>query len=91
MCILLTVSVVVVQVGKMDGVVREVKIGDKVLVPRTGGGVSPGEVIELWGDLARVQFRVGDLYRGKPAPEQFRDAMGHKTLKITELKPIEED
>jgi hypothetical protein len=39
--------------------VREVKIGDKVLVPRTGGGVSLGKIIELYTDRARVTFPIG--------------------------------
>lgn len=41
------------------------QIGTKVLVPRTGGGETPGEVIELWGDhVRRVQDHPGQRIEG---------------------------
>jgi hypothetical protein len=45
------------------------KKGNKVLVPRTGGGTSEGEVIEIYRKHARVKFLVGDMFRGKSAPQ----------------------
>lgn len=66
---------------------REVKIGDKVLVPRTGGGVSLGKIIELYTDRARVTFPIGATYRGRPRPLA---GMGYKTVKLSELQPVRE-
>ena len=40
------------------------QIGTKVMVPRTGGGETPGEVIELWGDHVRVRYKL-NLYTTK--------------------------
>jgi len=65
------------------------KIGTKVLVPRTGGGETPGEVIELWGDCVRVQFKIGDYFHGKPAPELIKSEFGYKTLRQSALKLIQ--
>jgi len=64
------------------------QIGTKVLVPRTGGGETPGEVIELWGDHARVRFLIGDYYRGKAAPEGIKSEYGYKTIRTDELKEV---
>ena len=66
------------------------QIGTKVLVPRTGGGETPGEVIELWGDHVRVRFAIGDYFHGKPAPEGIKGCYGYKTLKQSELKLLKE-
>ncbi len=67
------------------------KIGDKVLVPRTGGGISEGEVIELYTTHARVKFLIGDAYRGEPVLENIKALYGYKTVRLSELKLIEED
>jgi len=64
------------------------QIGTKVLVPRTGGGETPGEVIELWGDHVRVRFAIGDTFHGRPAPVLLRGEYGYKTMKKSELKVI---
>ena len=64
------------------------QIGTKVLVPRTGGGETPGEVIELWGDHVRVRFAIGDYFHGKPAPEGLKAQYGYKTIKTNELKEV---
>jgi len=66
-------------------------IGDKVMVPRTGGGESPGEIIELYTTHARVMFAVGDTYNGNPVPDKFRGCNGYKTIRQDLLKPIKED
>lgn len=66
-----------------------VKPGDKVMVPRTGGGYSLGEIIEIYTDgRARVTFPIGNIYRGKPRPLA---GMGYKTVKLSELRPVKED
>lgn len=62
------------------------QIGDKVLVPRSNGDVTPGEVIEVYTNHARVRFLIGDYYRGKPAPDQIKGEYGYKTLRISELR-----
>jgi len=65
-----------------------VKIGDKVMVPRTGGGYSLGEILEIYTDgQARVTFPIGNIYRGKPRPVA---GMGYKTVKMSELRPVKE-
>mgnify|MGYP000944865749 CR=1 FL=1 len=56
------------------------KIGDKVLVPRTDGSYSPGEVIEVYTTRARVAFKLGDTYRGKPVPRFMQDQVAYKTI-----------
>ena len=67
------------------------KIGDKVMVPRTGGGESEGEVIEVYTEHARVRFPIGDTFHGQPAPELIKTEYGYKTLRQSDLKLIEED
>jgi hypothetical protein len=65
-----------------------VKIGDKVMVPRTGGGYSLGEILEIYTDgRARVTFPIGNIFRGKPRPLV---GMGYKTVKLSELRPVRE-
>ena len=65
-----------------------VKVGDKVMVPRTGGGYSLGEIIEIYTDgRARVTFPIGNTFRGKPRPLA---GMGYKTVKLSELRPVKE-
>lgn len=66
------------------------QIGTKVLVPRTGGGETPGEVIELWGDHVRVRFAIGDYFRGKPAPEPIKSQWGYKTIRSDQLKEVQD-
>lgn len=64
------------------------QIGDKVLVPRSNGDVTPGEVIEVYREHARVRFEIGDYYRGKPTPEMIKGQYGYKTLKQSDLKVV---
>jgi len=64
------------------------KPGDKVMVPRTGGGYSLGEILEIYTDgRAWVTFPIGNIYRGKPRPLV---GMGYKTVKLSELRPVRE-
>lgn len=64
------------------------KPGDKVMVPRTGGGYSLGEITELYGDLwARVAFPIGTTFRGEPT---LKTVTGYKTVKLSELRPVKE-
>ena len=66
------------------------RIGDKVLVPRTGGKTSPGQITELWGDKARVTFQMGETYRGRHVSKKLQDSWVFKTVKLSELQVIEE-
>jgi len=67
---------------------RPMKPGDKVMVPRTGGGYSLGEILEIYTDgRARVTFPIGNTFRGKPRPLV---GMGYKTVKLSELRPVRE-
>jgi len=74
----------------MDGVVREGKIGDKVLVPRTGGSTTLGTIIEMYYDSATVRFQLGDTYRGRHVSKKLQDSWVFKTVKLSELQVIEE-
>lgn len=64
------------------------QIGDKVLVPRSNGDTTPGEVIEVYREHARVRFEIGDYYRGKPTPELIKSQWGYKTIRAKELKEV---
>jgi len=74
------------ETGRSEG--DGVKIGDKVMVPRTGGGYSLGEILEVYVDRARVTFPIGNTFRGKPRPLV---GMGYKTVKLSKLRPVKED
>ena len=63
------------------------KPGDKVMVPRTGGGSSLGEVLAVYKDRARVAFPIGLTYRARFQP--LADT-GYKTCKIVELRLVKE-
>lgn len=69
------------------------KPGDRVMIPRTGGGYSLGEILEIfkdpaYGDRARVIFPTGMTLSG-----QFYAGgkMGYKTVKLCDLMPVEEE
>lgn len=65
------------------------KTGQKVLIPRTGGGKTEGQIIAVidW-DHVLVEFPLGETYRGKQIPEEHRGRIGRKTLSIKELELI---
>lgn len=63
------------------------KEGSKVLVPRTGGGYSPGTIVAILGDRAAVEFKIGETYRGQDNPYP-PDLLGTKAVYLSELKPI---
>lgn len=67
------------------------QIGDKVLVPRTGGGESEGEVIELYSTHARVRFPIGEMFHGNPAPPMIKGEYSYKTLRQSELKEVPDE
>lgn len=68
----------------------DLKIGDPVMVPRTGGGETEGKVIAIYGEYGRVAFPIGDTFRGEPAPEEDRQRTGYKSLKLDRLRLINE-
>ena len=68
------------------------KIGDQVMIPRTDGSQSPGEIIDIdpWGHkFARVKFIVGETFQGHPHPKKDHGRTAYKTVSLDELKPIE--
>lgn len=65
-------------------VTKEVEIGTKVLVPRTGGGYTKGEVVCLVDKLAVVSFPIGDTYRGEPSPYD-KDETAIKRIAVDKL------
>ena len=66
------------------------QIGDKVIVPRTGGGESAGEVIEIYTKHARVRFPIGDTFHGHKVVG-MNQLYGYKTLRQDALKLCKED
>ena len=70
---------------------KDLKIGDKVKVPRTGGGYSDGEIMDIYEDRAYCKFPVGNTFRGGPISPQDRGKMAYKNVAIDELIRIEED
>ena len=64
------------------------QIGDTVMVPRTGGYHSLGEVLEVYEDRARVSFKIGGLLHNKPVPEKLRGGYGYKTVSSKDLLPL---
>lgn len=60
-----------------------VSVGSQVLVPRTGGGYSPGEIVYIKDDVAVVEFLLGDTYKGGKSPDP--NIVGTKKVKISEL------
>ena len=63
-------------------------IGTVVIIPRTGGSESPGEIIELYTDRARVRFPIGETYRGRPTPDGMQELYGYKTLPLDQLRVV---
>lgn len=68
-----------------DRLTSSLQTGDTVMVPRTGGYHSIGEVLEVYTDAARVKFKIGDLLHGKPVPEKLRGGYGYKTVPVKDL------
>lgn len=66
----------------------QIQTGAVVMVPRTGGYYSLGEVVEVYTDTARVKFLIGPWLHGNPVSEGFRDGKAFKTVKISELIPL---
>jgi len=64
-------------------------IGTAVIIPRTGGGESPGEIIEMYADRARVRFLIGETYRGRATPDGMQELYGYKTLPLDQLRVVE--
>ena len=66
------------------------QIGDNVLVPRTGGGESAGEVIEIYEGYAQVKFISGETFRGEPNLPENQQRTAYKKVSLTKLKAIPE-
>lgn len=57
------------------------EIGQKILVPRTDGSTTPGQIKEIMEDgRVLVVFPLGETYRGREIPEEYRGRMGEKIL-----------
>lgn len=67
---------------------KNIKPGDKVMVPRTGGGYTEGTVLAIHEDRAITEFPVGDTYQGKPH-EFDRGEMATKNVAVKKLRPAE--
>lgn len=66
------------------------KEGGNVLVPRTGGGFSPGTILMINPNngKALVEFAIGDTFQGRPAPEEIKNGTGTKVVDISKLRPL---
>lgn len=69
---------------------NELKAGNKVMVPRTGGSKSFGEIVEIYGDRARVKFVVGETFQGNPTSDKDKERYGYKVVSIDQLVLITE-
>lgn len=69
---------------------HDLKIGDEVMVPRTGGGETPGEIVAIYGEYGRCSFPIGDTYQGQPAPNEDRNRTGYKSVKLEHLRLIKD-
>jgi len=67
------------------------KLGDKVKVPRTGGGYTEGTIIDIYEDMARTSFIVGETYWGKPIKPEDEGRTAYKNVALKNLIPIEEE
>jgi len=61
--------------------------GDKVQVPRTGGGYSNGIIIAIDDDRAIVEFPLGNTYRGMPSNPEDREETATKNVALDKLIP----
>ncbi len=66
----------------------ELKVGSDVMVPRTGGGETPGKIVCISGEKARVEFVAGKTYQGNPTPEIDQNRTAAKTVDLADLKLI---
>jgi len=67
------------------------KVGDKVQVPRTGGGYTEGVIIDIYEDMARTSFIVGETYRGNPIKPEDEGRTAYKNVALKNLIPVKED
>ena len=65
-------------------------LGDKVLVPRTGGGTSEGEIIDIYEGYAQVKLISGETFRGEPNLPENQQRTAYKKVSLTKLKAIPE-
>lgn len=66
------------------------RVNDAVMIPRTGGGYSKGEIIAIYQEAAKVCFPVGKTYQGQPNADIPEDAMATKTVPLAALLTLEE-
>jgi hypothetical protein len=70
---------------------ENLKAGDEVMIPRTGGGESKGTIIAIYGDMAKVMFPIGNSYRGKALPEGITpEEPAYKNIELSRLRLIGE-
>jgi len=65
-----------------------IKKGNKVLIPRTGGGKSLGTVTWVESGMARVDFPTGVNLRGLPAPTDLISGTAHKIVPVSQLELV---
>ena len=67
------------------------KVGDKVMIPRTGGGYSEGTIVSICRERAITEFPVGKTYRGKPNVLVSETEIATKNVALKSLIPIKEE
>ena len=64
-------------------------IGDKVKVPRTGGGYSLSTISAIGGERAFVTFPVGDTFHGNPVDPKDKEKMAYKNVALKNLIKVD--
>ncbi|GEM_PF-2362775 len=68
---------------------KMIAVGQKILVPRTGGTKTEGWIKAIIDrDHILAEFPLGETYRGKEIPEEYRGKTGQKVLSKNELEFI---
>ena len=64
---------------------KTLKAGDKVMVPRTGGGYSLGTILLIVERRALVEFAIGKAFRGRPVNPGDENKMATKNVALKDL------
>lgn len=67
------------------------KVGDKVKAPRTGGGYSEGTILSIHGGRAITEFPIGKTFQGRVNDFAPEDEMAIKNVALDKLIPIKEE
>ncbi len=67
-------------------------IGQKVIVPRTGGSKTEGSIKAVIApDYVLVEFPLGETLRGEKVPDELRGKTGTKILHVDKVEFLKEE